>query len=262
MKATTLRMLVGVTAPLILSAAASGGFLGITTTSKPNPYGLLTVNVYAVFDRPGEDHMTAVAGTPNTQLTIEVIGGTFYQHPAGSDTPPLAFIVQVFPSLAYDTFVTIGVKMRGDPGGQPEDHLILTATWPGFGASTLETTDAAWAIIPSNAQGDPFNPDFVAGNGQVLIGQYSTLDGTAIHGTMLLHYISNGVVIQSVESFFIPGGPACPWDCGRDDDGSVGIVDFLALLAQWGTLGTCDFDDGGVGITDFLELLANWGPCP
>ena len=55
--------------------------------------------------------------------------------------------------------------------------------------------------------------------------------------------------------------PACPLDCG-DGDGTVGIVDFLALLAQWGTPGTCDADGGGVGITDFLELLANWGPCP
>ena len=53
----------------------------------------------------------------------------------------------------------------------------------------------------------------------------------------------------------------CPWDCG-DGDGTAGIVDFLALLAQWGGPGSCDFDGGGVGIVDFLELLANWGPCP
>ena len=53
----------------------------------------------------------------------------------------------------------------------------------------------------------------------------------------------------------------CPWDCG-DGDGEVGIVDFLALLAQWGASGPCDFDGGGnVGITDMLALLANWGPC-
>jgi hypothetical protein len=54
----------------------------------------------------------------------------------------------------------------------------------------------------------------------------------------------------------------CPWDCG-DQDGTVGIVDFLAILAQWGAPGTCDFDfDGAVGILDFLQLLGNWGPCP
>ncbi len=53
----------------------------------------------------------------------------------------------------------------------------------------------------------------------------------------------------------------CLWDCGGDHDGNVGIVDFLAVLAQWGGPGSCDFDGGGVGINDFLELLANWGPC-
>ncbi len=54
----------------------------------------------------------------------------------------------------------------------------------------------------------------------------------------------------------------CPWDCG-DGDGMVGIVDFLAVLGQWGQVGTsCDFDGGGVGIVGFLKLLAHWGPCP
>jgi hypothetical protein len=54
----------------------------------------------------------------------------------------------------------------------------------------------------------------------------------------------------------------CPWDCG-DGDGSVGVVDFLALLGEWGTVGApCDFDGNGVGVVDFLDLLANWGACP
>ncbi|MCH7798723.1 MAG: hypothetical protein IID28_09820 [Planctomycetes bacterium] len=49
-----------------------------------------------------------------------------------------------------------------------------------------------------------------------------------------------------------------------DGDGIVGIVDFLALLANWGPCepGCClaDLDiDGDVGITDFLLLLASWG---
>ena len=55
---------------------------------------------------------------------------------------------------------------------------------------------------------------------------------------------------------------SCPWDCA-DGDGNVGVVDFLALLAQWGQVGTsCDYDGGGVGCPDFVDLLANWGPCP
>ena len=58
------------------------------------------------------------------------------------------------------------------------------------------------------------------------------------------------------------GPPDCPADL--DGDGSVGILDLLALLAAWGTDpgGPPDFDgDGTVGILDLLTLLANWGPC-
>ncbi len=63
-------------------------------------------------------------------------------------------------------------------------------------------------------------------------------------------------------SFALLESELCPWDCGGDADGDVGIVDFLALLAEWDLVDTpCDFDGGGVGIVDFLKLLANWGPC-
>ncbi len=55
----------------------------------------------------------------------------------------------------------------------------------------------------------------------------------------------------------------CPWDCAAPADGVVNVVDFLAILAQWGQLGTpCDIDGGGVSITDFLGLLGRWGACP
>lgn len=44
----------------------------------------------------------------------------------------------------------------------------------------------------------------------------------------------------------------------------MGVVDFLALLAAWGTDpgGPPDLDgDGNVGVVDFLQLLGAWGPC-
>ncbi|MHC5007217.1 MAG: hypothetical protein ACYTGF_07670 [Planctomycetota bacterium] len=53
----------------------------------------------------------------------------------------------------------------------------------------------------------------------------------------------------------------CLGDCEVTPDGIVGIVDFLALLGQWGNPGSCDFDGNGVSVTDFLILLANWGLC-
>ncbi|MHC4416699.1 MAG: M12 family metallo-peptidase [Planctomycetota bacterium] len=59
------------------------------------------------------------------------------------------------------------------------------------------------------------------------------------------------------------GPPPCPWDCQTLPDGEVNIADFLAILAQWGQVGTsCDFDGGGVSITDFLTFLGRFGPCP
>jgi hypothetical protein len=51
---------------------------------------------------------------------------------------------------------------------------------------------------------------------------------------------------------FEPATPPCPWDCGNDD-GNVGVNDFLAMIAGWGGPGSCDFDGGGViNVADFL----------
>jgi len=80
--------------------------------------------------------------------------------------------------------VTIGVKIPG-PGGQPFDDMVLT-NWPGFGDSVLTFTDAASLVAPDAPQGDTFDPVWAAGDGRVLIGQFSTRDGSAIQGTMLL----------------------------------------------------------------------------
>ncbi len=215
MKAATLRILIGVTTPLILTGSVKAGFTGISTTSKPNEFGLLVVNVYAEFDRPGEDLMQAVAGTYLTPLTIEVLGGTFYQSPFGADRPPQGPLVDVFPSLAYDTFVTIGVKCVGEaPGCQPKDNMTISAGFPGFGPSVLMTSQAGWAVTPLEPAADPFNPDFFAGDGRVLIGQFSTADGTGIEGTMLLQFVSNGVVGLDVVSFFHVPGPGALWLLG------------------------------------------------
>ena len=56
---------------------------------------------------------------------------------------------------------------------------------------------------------------------------------------------------------------ACRWDL--DGDYNVGAADLLILLSLWDTpvLGPPDFNnDGLVGTVDFLEILAHWGDCP
>ena len=66
MKTRTFLLLAGVGAPLILTGTSHGEFLGIKVVGKGNPYGLIVCNVYAIFDRPGEDFMQAVAGTSSS----------------------------------------------------------------------------------------------------------------------------------------------------------------------------------------------------
>jgi hypothetical protein len=52
----------------------------------------------------------------------------------------------------------------------------------------------------------------------------------------------------------------CLGDCADPGDLTVNVLDFLAMLAQWGGPGSCDFnEDGTVDVIDFLFLLAIWG---
>ena len=234
MKIKNLWTLVGASAPLILTGSTPADFTGLTTVSKPNEFGIRVCNVYAEFDQPGVDRIAAVAGTVNNPLTISVIGGSFFQSdPVDTDTPPNPLLFDFFPEARYDTFVTIGVKSfnvsdPGVPEGEPEDNLIVVAGFPGFGDTTLEGDRVGWAVVPIHAQGDPFNPDFVAGDGRVLIMQLATLDGVGFEGSF-------NVQVSGDEGFeLIPVSftHTCVWDC-VGGDGFIGIDEFLAVIGMW-----------------------------
>jgi hypothetical protein len=98
-------------------------------------------------------------------------------------------------------------------------------------------------------------------------GMFSTADGLSLGGT--IGQPDTGVMTGggfAITAGFWPaaGGAApCPWDCA-DGNGVVDTVDFLQLLAEWGSgASPCDFDGNDIVDTvDFLQLLANWGECP
>ncbi len=271
MKVKTLALVAGLSAPLILTSSPDAGFVGLKVVSKPsiNPNRLIC-NIYAQFDRPGEDRLNIVGGTVLYPLQIDVISGKFFNPAAGGDLAPSPQQIADNPNLAEDSFVTIGVKVYNptDPGngGQPTNNTSFKPGWPGFGTNTLSTTGSAWFVTPNDPQGDPFNPAYVAGNGQILIAQFTVrdIDGdgfVALSGSMLLQVVSNGQTIDVPVSFFC--SPPCPWDCQVIPDGFVSINDLFQLLAQWNQVGTsCDFDGGGAGITDLFEMFGNWGQCP
>jgi hypothetical protein len=60
----------------------------------------------------------------------------------------------------------------------------------------------------------------------------------------------------------VVSGLACRADI--DGDGTIGVLDLLAVLGAWGQPGgPADVNrDGTVDVLDLLEVLASWGPCP
>ena len=103
----------------------------------------------------------------------------------------------------------------------------------------------------------------------IMDGQFNTklflgilVQGDATIGRVDVWDESDGVEGISSIAVYVHQEPVCPWDCALEGNADVGINDFLALIAQWGEPGPCDFDGGGVDINDFLKLIAHWGPCP
>ncbi len=127
-----------------------------------------------------------------------------------------------------------------------------------------ETIHEPWILVPGSLGAAALTGDNFRDNVEVVeiagapAGQYTlqvTHKGTLVNAEQAFSLIVSGLSCTASAS--------CPWDL--DDDGMVGINDFLGLLGQWGSDpgGPPDFDgDGTVGINDFLELLGNWGVCP
>ncbi len=246
MKVTTLSLVAGAAA-LIATSSAAATLTGIVVVAEPQAPDLVACNVYARFSAP-DDRLVAVCGTALSPLDISVTGGTFYQHFVGSDNAPNVGLIKAFPSLAWDTFVTIG--LGPNKGG---DNTILMPPWPGFGPSSLTTTNSGWFITPTDPQGTPDN------DGRVLLGQF-TYGGTSLEGSILVQFITGGVHMQASVVFCNGLAGACV-DGDLDGDNLVTIDDFLALLADWGACNGCPADiddDDEVGINDFLLLLGNW----
>ena len=197
MKTKTLALLAGVGAPLILTPTSPAGFTGLSWTAKPNAFDLYVVNVYAEFDNPGADWFQHVAGSPYHPLNINVIGGVFYNNQFGSDQAPSTLLVNAFPSLAYDSFFTIGIKAVAPS----QINALNLVNLPPLGGTSEHTTGGSWGLVPPDApQGHPFDPvNSFPGDGRVLIGQFS--------GEIGISYVSDGAVGISKVSFssVVPG---------------------------------------------------------
>ncbi len=194
MKTRTLSLLAAGGTCMIAGGQASAQLTGVSVASKSNEFGILTCNVYAEFDKPPAFFLGV--GGNLIDSTYTVIDGTFFQSVFGSDRPSNPALFPVFPTLRYDTFVTLAVKSfnpnsPGVPEGQPMEQMQFSPGWPGFGASSMVLPNAAYALVSSMPQADPFNPDYVRGDGGYLIGQFSTTDGTGFTGDLQINFYSD-----------------------------------------------------------------------
>jgi photosystem II stability/assembly factor-like uncharacterized protein len=233
-------------------AGNPGQVNGTLTTLAVSP---LNGNVIWAGSDDGYVHVTTDAGRNWTDVSAAL---------------PVRWItsVRTDPFAADTAYVTIS----GFRWAEPLPHVFRTtdlgANWEAIAGSLPEAP-------VNDFLADPDHPDryFVATD----VGVYETWDGGSTWsalGAGLPNVVVTSLALdpgnrelfagtygRSVFSISIASAP-CPWDCAEPADGDVGVVDFLALLAQWGAPGSCDFDGGGVAVTDFLELLAHWGPCP
>ena len=166
--------LLGLTAgvgSLILAGSATADFQGISWTSSSSAYG----ETYLIYvDVEAGDQLNAVYGDDANALTIDS-GSGFYQNIFGHATVagmnPAFF--PIFPSLMYDSFVTIGLETNVGNA-----MLDIGIDWTDFEAGgAISTSNGTWFATPDDSQ--VYEVD-----GRVLIGQFTVADG--VFGTINL----------------------------------------------------------------------------
>ena len=139
-----------------------------STGGVTQPADVATYRLYANLD--ANWRVDAVYGNSDSSLDITA-NGLFYQNSFGSDSsaginPALIF---AFPSLAYDSWVSIGLE---DQTGNALNNIGID-----FGAfnsaGSLLTDNGSWFVTPDDIQGQEVD-------GRVLLGQFSVIDGSGV----------------------------------------------------------------------------------
>ena len=157
---------------LLAVGTATADFQGISIDVVDSGLGIgTTYRIYADVDAGGE--VDAVYGDGDNALSISATT-SFYQNGFGGYAPPSAALFSFFPSLEFDSFVTIG--LLDDAGDAMLDIGIDWTDFEGSGGS-IWTDNGTWFATPADAQVQEVG-------GRVLIAQFTT-DGD-VNGTINL----------------------------------------------------------------------------
>ena len=264
---------------LFTSLGSSGMVINCTFTGNlalsngggiENAAGSSPIVVNCTFD--GNTAMQSGGGMFNFGSCPTVINCTFTQNSDGPGAGGGIFNDGFNSSV---TLVVLNCVLWGNAQnqirevGENSDTTVLYSNvqggWPGTG--NLDADPLFVDPGNGNLRLSPGSPSIDAGHNWAVAGLADTdLDGNPRFAADEIDFDPGcGLpVVVDMGAYELQGDPF-PVTLGDiDGDGAVGIVDFLALLGDWGSCqNQCclsDLDlDGNVGITDFLILLGNWG---
>ena len=192
------KILLGLTAgvgSLILAGTATADFQGLTLEVVDNGGTVAgtTYDLYANVDAGGR--VDAVYGDGANTLSISVNGGSFVQNIYGGNTSMdiNAAFLPLFPSLAYDSYVTIGLLTST---GNALNNIGID--FSDFAAGgTLSTDNGTWFVTPDDAQGNE-------SGGRVLLGRFSIDGGTLVGSISLQGRDASGTVWSADGVTWVP----------------------------------------------------------
>jgi hypothetical protein len=228
-----------------------------------------TIRVWV--ELPDGWRLDAVAGNGDHPMSLEVVGGMFYQDDFGGPTSksinPLLF--GLAPSMEWDSYLTIGALTITD-----NELQQIGMDWVDFEAGNAHAANnGSIFIVPTEPQGEL--SQFVDACGRirtgVLIGQFTMLgEGASLLGSCLLQGKDElGLVWQyPLVDFAVDADGhsnfAATMACAADLDGSglVDVTDLLQLLEDWSAGACADISgDATVGVADVMVLVEAWGVC-
>ena len=166
-----------------------------------------------------------IAASQNAS-TLTITSGSFYQNPLGSNGPASDAIINLFPCLAFDSYLTIGgASPLFTPGAMPDPNdwgSVLNAQW--------FSTDFDNIFIEQNPA------KFGDSRFYVRIGRFTADVGARVDGEIVATYTVAGV-LQPITAVTVPNCPVCWMSFDLNEDGAVdsGDVEFVMTL-----LGTDD----------------------
>ena len=190
--------LIGLTAgvgSLVLASTAMADFTGMQYETVENGMaGLTTWRIYAGVDAGGA--VFAIYGDDSNTLSVSSDNG-FYQNAVGGYSAPNAALFGFFPSLEFDSFVTIGLL---DDAGNA--MLDIGIDWANFEAGgEISTDNGTWFATPADAQASEVG-------GRVLVGQFTVGDSDHVFGSMNFQGATAGGVVWNADGELFDTAPA------------------------------------------------------